>query len=128
VKAALLAVVGAGKPLTQRDGPRTHEADTPPLSVTGRLRASGGGVAEREQDGGMKHERKGAAMTTATTRKPRELASRESNGLAVVLLWHPRENAVTVSVTDSRTGDRFQLAVHRKRALEAFYHPFAYAA
>jgi hypothetical protein len=77
----------------------------------------------------MKHERKGVAMTTtATTRKPRELASRESNGLAVVLLWHPRENAVTVSVTDSRTGDRFQLAVDRRRALDAFYHPFAYAA
>jgi hypothetical protein len=31
-------------------------------------------------------------------------------------------------VTDSRTGDRFQLAVDRRRALDAFYHPFAYAA
>jgi hypothetical protein len=56
------------------------------------------------------------------------LASRESDGLAVSLLWHPRDDSVTLSVADSRTGDRFQLAVDRERALDAFYHPFAYAA
>jgi hypothetical protein len=68
-------------------------------------------------------------MNATTDRKQaRELASRESDGLAVRLVWHPSEDAVTVSVTDSRTGDRFQLAVDRKRALDAFYHPFAYAA
>jgi hypothetical protein len=65
---------------------------------------------------------------TADRDKARELASRESNGLAVRLVWHPSDDAVTVSVTDSRTGDRFQLAVDRKQALDAFYHPFAYAA
>jgi hypothetical protein len=67
---------------------------------------------------------------SATTghKQARELASRESDGLAVRLVWHPGDDAVTVSVTDSRTGDRFQLAVDRKRALDAFYHPFAYAA
>ena len=65
---------------------------------------------------------------TADRRQSRELASREADGLAVRLVWHPGEDAVTVSVTDSRTGDRFQLAVDRKRALDAFYHPFAYAA
>lgn len=58
----------------------------------------------------------------------RELASRESNGLAVVLLWHEAEDSVTVSVADSRTGDCFELAVESERALDAFYHPFAYAA
>ncbi len=58
----------------------------------------------------------------------RELAARESDGLHVVLLWHPRENALTVSVEDDRVGDRFQLAVAPDRALDAFYHPFAYAA
>jgi hypothetical protein len=68
-------------------------------------------------------------MNATTDRKQaRELASRESDGLAVRLVWHPSEDAVTVSVTDSRTGDRFKLAVDRKRALDAFYHPFAYAA
>jgi len=65
---------------------------------------------------------------TADRSHVRELASRESDGLAVRLVWHPSEDAVTVSVTDSRTGDRFQLVVDRKRALDAFYHPFAYAA
>ena len=61
-------------------------------------------------------------------KQARELASRENDGLAVRLVWHPSEDTVTIAVTDSRTGDRFQLAVDRKRALDAFYHPFAYAA
>jgi hypothetical protein len=58
----------------------------------------------------------------------RELAARESDGIHVVLFWHPDENALTVSVDDTRAGDRFQLAVAPDRALEAFYHPYAYAA
>ncbi|MFL6010151.1 MAG: hypothetical protein ACJ734_00010 [Gaiellaceae bacterium] len=65
-------------------------------------------------------------MTPA--RHSRELAARESDGLEVVLLWHPRENALTVAVEDARVGDRFELAVTPERALDAFYHPFAYAA
>jgi hypothetical protein len=63
-----------------------------------------------------------------TARQTRELAARESDGIHVVLLWHPRENALTVSVEDARLGDRFQLAVAADRALDAFYHPFAHAA
>ena len=35
---------------------------------------------------------------------------------------------MTVSVADGRTGDHFEIAVDRRRALDAFYHPFAYAA
>jgi hypothetical protein len=66
--------------------------------------------------------------TTTDRRQARELASRESDGLAVVLLWHPRPDAVTVSVADSRTGVRFEVLVDRERALDAFYHPFVYAA
>jgi hypothetical protein len=58
----------------------------------------------------------------------RELAARESDGVRVLLLWHPDENALTVSVEDARLGDRFRLAVAPDRALDAFYHPFAYAA
>ena len=65
---------------------------------------------------------------TPTVRQTRELAARESDGIHVVLLWHPRENALTVSVEDARLGDRFQLAVAPDRALDAFYHPFAHAA
>ena len=66
-------------------------------------------------------------MHRATTH-PRELAARESNGIHVVLLWHPGRDALTVSVEDVRIGDRFQLAVAPERALDAFNHPFAYAA
>jgi ABC-type phosphate transport system ATPase subunit len=58
----------------------------------------------------------------------RELAERESEGLRVQLLWDPIADAVTVAVEDLRAGDRFHLAVARERALDAFYHPFAYAA
>ena len=58
----------------------------------------------------------------------RELAVREVDGVHVVLFWHPAENAVTVSVEDAHLGDRFQIAVAPERALDAFYHPFAYAA
>jgi hypothetical protein len=65
---------------------------------------------------------------TARTSIARELALRESDGVRVVLLWHPREDAVTVSVEDARADYRFELAVERERALDAFYHPFAYAA
>ena len=66
-------------------------------------------------------------MSTTST-EPRELASRESDGVHVLLLWHPDQNALTVSVEDSRAGDHFQLMVAPDRALDAFYHPFAYAA
>jgi hypothetical protein len=65
---------------------------------------------------------------SSTTDTTRELAVRESDGLHVLLLWHPRENALTVEVEDARIGDAFQLAVAAECALDAFYHPFAYAA
>jgi len=65
---------------------------------------------------------------TTDPKRARELASRESDGLAVRLVWQPSEDALTVSGTDSVTGDRFQLSMDRNRALDAFYHPFAYAA
>jgi hypothetical protein len=66
-------------------------------------------------------------MSPATS-EFRELAARNNDGIHVRLLWHPRANAVTVSVEDVHAGDRFQLAVASDRALDAFYHPFAYAA
>jgi hypothetical protein len=64
----------------------------------------------------------------SSTLPTRELAARERDGIHVTLLWHPAENAVTVEVEDARLGDRFRLAVAPERALDAFYHPFAYAA
>jgi len=69
----------------------------------------------------------GGAMSPATA-DTRELAERESDGIHVLLLWHPREHSLTVSVEDTRCGERFQLAVAPDCALHAFYHPYAYAA
>ena len=66
-------------------------------------------------------------MSPATA-QIRELAARDNDGIRVRLLWHPQRNAVTVSVEDDRAGDRFNLAVASDHALDAFYHPFAYAA
>ena len=55
-------------------------------------------------------------------------AARENDGIHVLPLGHSRQDAVTGSADDTRDGHRFDLAVARDRALEAFYHPFAYAA
>jgi hypothetical protein len=72
-------------------------------------------------------QREGGVMSLAAS-NTRELAARNSDGMQVLLLWHPNENALTVSVEDARLGDRLRLAVAPERALDAFYHPFAYAA
>ena len=58
----------------------------------------------------------------------RELAARACDGISVLLLWSPGDDALTVAVEDARFGDRFQLLVSPDSALDAFYHPFAYAA
>jgi hypothetical protein len=69
-----------------------------------------------------------AEAISCVTPPARELAARDTDGIHVLLLWHPHENQVTVSVEDSRAGARFAVEVARDRALDAFYHPFAYAA
>jgi hypothetical protein len=67
-------------------------------------------------------------VTGIAAPETRELAARENDGLHVRLLWEPLKDVVAVAVEDLRAGDRFQLPVARERALDAFYHPFAYAA
>ena len=62
------------------------------------------------------------------TAETRELAARDSDGINVLLLWQPGCDDLTVSVEDVRIGECFQLAVTPERALDAFYHPYAYAA
>jgi hypothetical protein len=73
------------------------------------------------------HFDEGGAMSP-TTLGTRELAARETDGINILLLWHPGSDALTVSVEDVRVGECFQLAVAPDRALDAFYHPYAYAA
>ncbi len=56
----------------------------------------------------------------------RELAVRETDGLAVSLFWSNASDRVKVEVVDSRLDERFVFHVP-VRALAAFHHPFAYA-
>jgi hypothetical protein len=58
----------------------------------------------------------------------RELASRQNDGVRVLLLWHSQSDNLSVWVDDTRTNTCFEHPVERDRALDAFYHPFAYAA
>jgi hypothetical protein len=58
-----------------------------------------------------------------------ELASRETNGITVRLLWSRSTNLVTVTVDDATNDDYFELVLDEdERALEVFHHPFAHAA
>jgi len=58
-----------------------------------------------------------------------ELASRETNGITVRLLWSRSTNLVTVAVDDSANDDYFELILDEaESALDVFYHPFAHAA
>jgi hypothetical protein len=57
-----------------------------------------------------------------------ELDQRESDGISVSLLWRRLDDSIAVSVHDSRSDERFSLRVAAEQALDAFRHPFAYAA
>ena len=57
-----------------------------------------------------------------------ELASRESYGVAVSLLWSKAADRVKVTVSDTKLDDEFEIDIANAEALAAFYHPFAYAA
>lgn len=58
-------------------------------------------------------------------RPRRELARRVSGGIEVALYWSPSDNSTTVEVWQPATEEMLVLPVAPKRALEAFYHPFA---
>ena len=58
----------------------------------------------------------------------RELDHRWSDGVSVTLLWNTQTNRVSVSVLDERRGVAFEFAVQADDALDAFHHPYAYAA
>jgi len=66
-------------------------------------------------------------VTTTISRKT-ELAHRTSDGIDVYLFWNKPTGRVTVGVLDSRGDDGFELEVDGRHALDAFNHPYAYAA
>ena len=59
---------------------------------------------------------------------PKELDSRSSNGIEVALLWDPDRNRVSVRLYDERTEEELEFGVDPASALDAFLHPYAYAA
>ena len=58
----------------------------------------------------------------------RELAQRLSGTDEVRLLWRPEIDRVELSVSDVRTGEGFHIEVAPRTAMDAFLHPYAYAA
>jgi hypothetical protein len=58
----------------------------------------------------------------------RELDHRSGNGIDVFLLWSPSSDALTVFVVDEPAGDSFAFTADAADALDAFHHPYAYAA
>jgi hypothetical protein len=58
----------------------------------------------------------------------RELAQRLSGTVEVLLLWNREVDRVGLSVRDLSTGAGFHLEVAPANAIDAFYHPYAYAA
>jgi hypothetical protein len=58
-----------------------------------------------------------------------ELAVREQNGASVRLLWARGTDILSVCVVDDLNGDAFEFVLTAdERPLDAFYHPYAFAA
>ena len=77
----------------------------------------------------LRHEENRPTATGERMSAPaRELAQRLSGGDEVLLLWYPACERVELSIRDLATGAGFQLEVASGDAIDAFYHPYAYAA
>jgi hypothetical protein len=67
-------------------------------------------------------------MTATAFTERRELAHRTSDGIEVTLFWTKPSDRVTIAVLDTRSGDALEFNVAGRAALDAFNHPYAYAA
>jgi hypothetical protein len=67
-------------------------------------------------------------MATSAAIERRELARRSTNGIEVTLLWTESTNTVAIAVADTHSGEELEFEVDGSRALDAFNHPYAYAA
>jgi hypothetical protein len=67
-------------------------------------------------------------VSTSSEYVPQELDTRAGDGVEVSLLWFKPTNCVFVAVHDTRTGESFTLDIDPADALDAFQHPYAYAA
>lgn len=58
----------------------------------------------------------------------RELAHRAADGIEVTLFWNTAADEVSLEVFDHGSDNVFYLPVAPNRAMDAFHHPYAYAA
>lgn len=70
----------------------------------------------------------GENINSGMAERIRELAARQSDGVEVRLLWDEANDAITVVVEDFHAGGSFEVPVDPAHALDAFNHPFGYAA
>jgi hypothetical protein len=69
-----------------------------------------------------------AKMRTTAFTERRELAHRTSDGIEVTLFWSKATDRVTIAVLDSHSEESLEFDVDGSAALDAFTHPYAYAA
>jgi hypothetical protein len=67
-------------------------------------------------------------MTATAFTERRELAHRTSDGIEITLFWSKSPNRVTIAVLDSHSDESLEFDVDGSAALDAFNHPYAYAA
>jgi hypothetical protein len=67
-------------------------------------------------------------MTATAFSDRRELAQRTSDGIEVVLFWSKPSQRVMIAVLDTRSAETLEFEVDGSAALNAFNHPYAYAA
>jgi hypothetical protein len=67
-------------------------------------------------------------MTATAFSERRELAHRTSDGIDVTLFWSKPADRITVAVVDTRSDEALEFEVDGSAALDAFNHPYAYAA
>lgn len=68
------------------------------------------------------------SVITAQAQPLRELDHRHNSGIDVTLFWDQDHERLLVCVCDARSGDHFVLPVEYAEALDAFHHPYGYAA
>jgi hypothetical protein len=78
-----------------------------------------------QSGGNPKPERNQEPIMTVDTHTITELAFRESNGIAVSLVWNRTTDGITVIVSDA--GGSFEIPAPAAKAMDVFKHPYAYA-
>jgi hypothetical protein len=67
-------------------------------------------------------------MTATAITERRELANRTSDGIEVTLFWTKRSGQIRIAVLDTRSDEALEFEIDSSAALDAYNHPYAYAA